>query len=309
MKSARFLRAHRAMPLALVLLLCGGLPSGPAGAAATLDRVAESGRLTIGYLADQQPFSYTDAAGKPAGYGIDVCSTVGEAVKTELKQPGMSVNLIAVPFDGRFHAVDQGAIDILCGAEPTLQRRAIVDFSIPILLSGMGVVIRGDAPARLRQLLSGQDPRTQPVWRGSRGQAPERHVVAVIGGTTLEQTLIDRLRGSRIIVEVVPVVDTKAGIDLVLQRRADAFFNDRALLLDAARHNTAASQLVVLDRIYRRGKVALAVPRNDDRFRLLIDRTLSHLMQSGELAALYTRYFGVPDRGMLDMFQLVALPE
>ena len=96
---------------------------------------------------------------------------------------------------------------------------------------------------------------------------------------------------------------------MVLQRRADAFFSDRALLLDAVRRNTAASQLVVLDRIFRRGKVALAVQRNDDRFRLLVDRTLSHLMQSGELAALYTRYFGAPDRGMLDMLQLVALPE
>ena len=38
---------------------------------------------------------------------------------------------------------------------------------------------------------------------------------------------------------------------------------------DAARRNRAATELVVLDRIFRRGKLALAVPRNDDRFRLL----------------------------------------
>jgi polar amino acid transport system substrate-binding protein len=55
--------------------------------------------------------------------------------------------------------------------------------------------------------------------------------------------------------------------------------------------------------------VALAVQRNDDRFRLLVDRTLSRLMQSGELGTLYTRYFGAPDRATLDLFQLAALPE
>lgn len=299
----------RVRRLALGALLCACVLGKPAQAVPALDRVAASGHLTIGYLADAQPFSFKDAAGKPAGFGIDLCSRVGEAVKRELQLPGVSVNFIAVPFDERFHAVDQGAVDILCGAEPTLQRRAVVDFSIPILINGMGVVIRSDAPARLRQLLSGQDPRTQPVWRGSRGQAPERHVVAVIGGTTLEQALIDHLRASRILVEVVPVKDTQSGIDMVLKRRADAFFSDRALLLDAARRNIAAKELVVLDRIFRRSKVALAVPRDDARFRLLVDRTLSRLMQSGELATLYSRYFGAPDRATLDMFQLAALPE
>lgn len=303
---ARWLARRR---LALGLLLCACALGAPALAAPALDRIATSGHLTIGYLAYAEPFSYKDGVGKPAGYGIDLCSKVGEAVKRELQLPAVTVNFIAVPFDERFRAVDQGAIDILCGAEPTLQRRAVVDFSIPIMISGTGVVIRHDAPARLRQLLSGQDPRTQPVWRGSRGQAPERHVVAVISGTTLEQALIDHLRASRILVEVVPVKDTQEGINMVLKRRADAFFCGRALLLDTARRNIGSKELVVLDRIYKRGLVALAVQRNDDRFRLLVDRTLSRLMQSGELDALYTRYFGAPDRAMGDLFQLVALPE
>ena len=297
------------MMRAWVIVLCTAAMGHSALAASALDRAAASARLTIGYLADARPFSYADASGKPAGYAVDVCRKVGEAVRAELKAPDVSLNFIEVPFAERFHAVDAGAIDILCGAEPTLERRAMVDFSLPILLNGMGVVIRSDAPVHLRQLLSGEEPNTQPVWRASRGQAPERHKVAVIGGTTLEQALINRLRASRVIVDIVPVADDKAGLQLVLQRRVDAFFSDRALLLDAVRRNTASGQLIVPERIFRRGQVALALPRNDDRFRLLIDRTLSHLMRSGELATLYTGYFGAPDRSMLDMFQLVALPD
>jgi polar amino acid transport system substrate-binding protein len=293
----------------MVLLLLAALIGRPTPAAATLDRAAASGQLTIGYIADARPFSYTDAAGKPAGYAVALCNRIGEEARSELKLPALAVNVVAVPFAERFRAVDQGSIDLLCGAEPTLERRKLVDFSIPILLSGVGVVIRNDAPPRLRQLLSGQEPKAQPLWRGSRGQAPERHVVAVIGGTTLEQALVDKLRASRIVVEVVPVGDTQAGMQMVLQRRADAFFSGRALLLDAVRHNASGGQLTVLDRIFKRSQVALAVPRNDDRFRLLVDRTLSRLMRSGEMSKLYGEHFGAPDSGMLEMFRLVALPE
>ena len=205
--------------------------------------------------------------------------------------------------------VEQGTIDILCGAEPSLERRAHVDFSIPVLLNGTGAVIRSDAPVRLRQVLSGESPSPQPIWRGTPGQAPERHTVAVIGGTVLEKDLVDRMRLSRIVVSVVPVKDNAAGLQMVLDRRADAFFGNRSLLLDSVRHHLSGKQLVVLDRIFKRSQVALGVQRDDSAFRLLIDRVLTGLMRSGELAAMYTAHFGAPDQSTLDMFQLVALPD
>ena len=64
------------------------------------------------------------------------------------------------PMTNEFRAVEQGTIDILW-AEPSLGRRAHVDFSIPVLLNGTGAVIRSDAPVRLRQVLSGE--ATQPT--------------------------------------------------------------------------------------------------------------------------------------------------
>ena len=293
----------------LASLLCGCIAVEPVFSLGTLDRVRESGTLTMGYLADARPFSYTDASGKPAGYAVTLCGKIGDAVRSELKLPRMSVNVVAVPWDERFRAVEQGAIDILCGAEPSLERRGMVDFSIPILLNGTGVVIRSDAPERLKQLLSGQETKARPIWRGSPDQAPERRAVAVIGGTTLEQAMTDHLRASRMIVDVIPVKDNSAGMQMVLARRVDAFFSDHTLLLDAVKRNPSGNRLVVLDRIFKRVQVALATPRNDAQFRLLIDRTLSRLMRSGEMTAIYTVNFGAPDRSTLDMFQLVALPD
>jgi ABC-type amino acid transport substrate-binding protein len=297
----------RSTLFASLLLAC--MAAWPAAARGTLDQARESGRLTIGYLADAPPFAYTDGAGKPAGYAVALCSKAGAEVKNELKLPALSVDFQVVPFDERLHALEQGRIDILCGVEPTLGRRATMDFSIPILRSGTGVMIRADAPARLVQVLSESEPAQRPVWRATQGQAPERHVIAVISGTTVEKRVIDRLRAARIIADVVPVKSTAAGVQMVLERRAEVFFNDRGLLLEAKKLSPASKQLVVLDRLYGRTQVALGLRREDDAFRLVVDRVLSRLMRSGETASIYAGYFGAPDRATLDYFQLVALPD
>jgi len=306
-RAVRSSRGRRLVPL--LLMVCGCLSMGPALALGALDRVRASGKLTIGYLTDARPFSYTDSANKPAGYAVTVCGKIGDAVRTELQMPNLSVNIVPVAFDQRYQAVEQGTVDILCGAEPTLARRVSADFSIPIMLHGTGVVIRADAPTRLKQVLSGQEAKANPVWRGSSGQAPERRKVAVIGGTALEKALIDRLRMRHMIVDVVPVDHTSVGLQMVLTRQADAFFSDRALLLDAVNRNAKATQLEVLDRVFQRDQIALATQRDDGQLRLVIDRTLSQLIRSGEMQAIYRANFGEPDRSTLEMFEFVALPD
>lgn len=298
----RPVRALASLALACVLVI-------PAAARDTLDEARASGRLTIGYLADARPFAYTAESGKPAGYAVTLCTRVGDELRNELKLPSLAVEFVAVPFDERIHALEGHRIDILCGIEPTLARRSLMDFSIPILQSGTGVMIRADAPVRLEQVLSGREPAKLPVWRASQGQAPERHVIAVIGGTTVEKAVIDRLRVARIVADVIAVKSTAAGMQMVLERRADAFFNDRALLLEARKLSPAAKQLVVLDRLFARAQVALGVRRDDNALRLAVDGALSRLLRSGEAAAIYARYFGAPDRATLDYFQLVALPD
>ena len=99
------------------------------------------------------------------------------------------------------------------------------------------------------------------------------------------------------------------GLQLVLDRRADAFLHDQPLLLDAARRGASAGDLVVLDRIFQREQVALAVRRDDDDFRLLVDRTLSRFFRSAELSRVYAEHFGAPTEAVLGFFQLVALPD
>jgi putrescine:ornithine antiporter len=95
----------------------------------------------------------------------------------------------------------------------------------------------------------------------------------------------------------------------VLERSTDAFFGERAILLDAAQRGPAAGDLRVLDHHFTHERLALALPRNDDDFRLLIDRTLSRLYRAPGFAALYADWFGPLDADAQRFFQWSALPD
>ena len=145
-----------------------------------------------------------------------LCQKVADAVKAELMLPagGGFVPLMATD---RFEAVQQGRVDLSCGTDtPTLERRALVDFSIPIFFAGTGALLRSDADRRLRDAMEDRPAPTQPVWRGAPGVFSSNVVFAAVGGTTIEKSLIDGLRTRRITVTVARVPDYAAGVQMVL---------------------------------------------------------------------------------------------
>lgn len=292
-----------------LLLVAAVAVGGSALAAGVLDRVRETGKLNLGFRADTRPFAYAEG-GKPAGFSIALCERIAEAVKAELKLPALQVEFVPVTAANRFEMLQQGKIDLSCGTDtPTLERRAVADFSIPIFLAGTGALMRTDGDRRVRDVLAGRAEPTGPIWRGNPGELGEQVTFAVVGGTTIEKTLLERLRARRVTVTTATVPDYTAGIQMVLDRRAAALFGDRPVLLDAAKRPPAAGQLLVIDRSFTRETLAIALPRGDDALRLLVDRSLSRLYRSPDLSALLATHFGAPDAGLLQFFQSVALPD
>src|SRR4051794_18269217 len=88
--SLRSIRKGTFAALAAVLPLLIALPA----VSATLDRVRESGKMTLGYEVDSRPFSYRDDAGKPGGYAVALCERVADAVKGELGLPELAVEWV-----------------------------------------------------------------------------------------------------------------------------------------------------------------------------------------------------------------------
>ena len=277
--------------------------------AATLDRVRQEGKLTLGYRVDARPFSYQDAGGKPTGYSVALCEKIADEVKTELNLPSLAVEWTPVPVDDRFEAVAQGTVDLLCGADTvTLSRRKEVSFSIGIFPSGIGAILRADAPTSLQEVLAGRPP-SDPIWRASPARVLESKRFSVVKGTTAESWLAERLDTFQLTATTIPVENYDAGIKQVLNGDTDVFFGDRPILLSAARENRSASELTVLERQFTYSPLALALQRNDDDFRLLVDRTLSRVFLSGDFRDMNTTWFGASDKDALSYFSQSALPE
>ena len=281
-----------------------------AATAATADQIKQTGRIRLGYRTDARPFSYKDESGNAAGYSIVVCQRIAEAARAALGVADLKIEWVPVTVDGRFLALQEGRIDLLCGADSvTLARRSDVAFSIPIFPGGIGALLRADAPARLRDALAGRDLPLRPIWRGTVDQGLQARTSAVVAGTTAEKWLTGRLVDLEISGNVVRVSDYDAGIRSVLDRSSNVFFGDRAILLDAAKRSRSARDLVLVDRQFTYEPLSVAVARGDEELRLIADRALSRLYRSGDIGTLYAAWFGEPDESALTFFRMTALPE
>jgi putrescine:ornithine antiporter len=275
----------------------------------TLTRIKQSGKIRFGYQPDARPFSYRDQSGNAAGFSVELCKKVADAVKVEVGVPTLNVEWVAVGAAERFTAVSTGKIEAFCGADSdTWGRRAEVAFSLPVFPGGIGALLRTDAPERLSEVLN-QKPPSNPTWRASAGQLLQTQTFAVIKGTTAETWLGGKLNDFKLSSKVASVASYDAGIAAVLERRASVLFADRAVLLDAVAHNSSGSKLEVLDRLFTYEAFALPLPRGDEAFRALVDRTLSRLYPTPEFRALYAQSFGEPTADVVTFYRWNTRPE
>src|SRR5262245_25567328 len=294
-------------PLAILLLVLVGAAT--QAWPDTLERIRSQGKIRLGYRPDAQPFSFRDENGQPAGYSVLLCQKIAEAVQAELGLAKLEVQFIPLETQGRLDEQDGERLDLFCGATVTLARRQDHSFSIPIFPSGVGALLRSDSPERLKSILEGREPAPRPQWRASLGQVLEKRVLSAQVNTPAETWLMRRRDQLKLDTEIVPVKSYEEGVQRVLNGSSDVMFGDRALLLQTAARSEGAGELVVLDRMYTQQSVALALARGDDDFRLVVDRTLSRIYRSGEIEAIYARYFGKPNEITLAFFRFVALAE
>ena len=77
---------HRTMKAAVAALACA-LVAAPALAQSTVDKIKQTGAITIGHRDASIPFSYYDDQQKVVGYAMDICNRIVDDVKRELNMP------------------------------------------------------------------------------------------------------------------------------------------------------------------------------------------------------------------------------
>lgn len=274
----------------------------------TLERVRSSNTFTLGYLPDFAPFS-VQAADKASGYAIDLCLKIADKVKTELGLPGLQIRYLPVTATDEMSAVRLGKIDILCTpTSPTLERRKAVSYSVPIYTAGLSAVVRKDASEALLNVLNGKVARTGPTWRATVNSGLSNQTYAATAGGITEAWIRQQMRLLGVVATLVTVENTAAGLKLVSEGKADAFFAERMMLQNLISTDYSAGNLVLLDRIFEYAPTAMAVDRDDENFRLLVDTTLSEMYRSGEIEQAYDKYLGGATDTAKKLFKVYAIP-
>ncbi|NLS06403.1 amino acid ABC transporter substrate-binding protein [Rhizobium sp. P32RR-XVIII] len=279
--------------------------------AQTLDRIRQSSSLRLGYDADARPFSFKTEQGAPDGYAVALCNKIADSVKAELNLPQLNAEWVPLAGDARMRAIQDGIVDLVCGAEPvTLSRRQEVSFSIPIFPSGTGAVVSTSAPLALREVLEYGEPSSRPVWRGAPARTILEHkTFSSVAGTTSERWLSDKIKTFQLAATTTPVESYQQGIERVLDGQSAVLFGDMPLLMDAAARSDNSGNLIVLERHFTYEPLGLELARGDEDFRLSVDRALSQTYASDGFRTFFATWFGPPDEATVTFFRQTALPE
>jgi len=258
-----------------------------------LKKIKSSGTLNLGYLESVPPFSYVGPDKKPAGYSVDLCTRVASAIQKQLNV-NLKLNWVLVTPENRISMVEQGKVDIECGVTTaSLSRQEKVDFSLTTFVDGGTLLTLANSPLKDLTDLAGKK-------------------VAVIAGTTTEKELVKYLKEQYITVVTVPVKDHIAGRTAVENGTVEAFASDQGILIGLALTAGPEKHFALADGLFSYEPYALMLHKNDQQFRLAVNRALAALYRTGEILPVYDRWFGAlgkPTDAIQAMFLLNGLPE
>jgi polar amino acid transport system substrate-binding protein len=248
--------------------------------------------------------SYRDNSGQPAGFAVTICRKIALELQEELKLPALEIEWTPVSGSTALQDIQQHKIDLLCSAEPvTLTKRAEVSFSAPIFLGGMAALVSRSAPAEFQHILENKPPPYKPTWRGTIPSIMQHRTVSVVKGTPAVDWVAERLNTFKLNSTISTEESYAAAITKVAKGDSDALFGERSLLLAQAKQHPDNAKLKVLLRHFTYQPQALALPRNDDDFRLAVDKVLAEGMASPKFGEVYTSTFGEPDADTIEFFR------
>ena len=122
----------------------------------TLQKIKDTGAITLGHRESSVPFSYYDDNQKVIGYAMDLCYKIADAVKSDLKLDALDVKLNPVTSATRIPLIANGTVDLECGSTTNnLDREKQVAFTITHFVTANRFVSKKSANLRTVDDLKG----------------------------------------------------------------------------------------------------------------------------------------------------------
>ncbi|TPQ26786.1 MULTISPECIES: glutamate/aspartate ABC transporter substrate-binding protein [Cupriavidus] len=269
---------HACAAIALLAFASGSFAAemGP-----TLQKIKDTGVITLGVRDSSVPFNYNLGGVRQVGYSYDINMKIVEAVKGQLKLPSLQVREIPITSQNRISLLQNGTIDIECGSTTNnLERQKQVAFSNTIFIIGTRLLTRKDSGVK--------------DWADLKG----RNVV-VTAGTTSERLLRKMNDDQKLAMNIISAKDHGQSFLTLDSGRAVAFMNDDAILYGERAKAKNPNEWVVVAKPQTQEAYGCMLRKDDASFKKVADQVIAGLMKDGSINAMYTKWFTqpVPPRG------------
>ena len=242
----------------------------------TLAKIKETGEIRLGHRDVSVPFSYLDDQQKPVGFAMDLCGTVVEAVKAELKMTTINVKLQPIQLSNQIPLIQNGTIDIVCGPTTnTLERQKVVTFSNTIFVSSIRAVVRKDSTIKTFEDMAGKP-------------------VSLTAASTSIGLLTTREQDKGFQTRKALNSDDATSFLALTTGRAEAFVMDDILLAGLVANSSNPSNWRIIDDALRVEPYGLVIRKDDPSFKALVDKTMGTIIKSGDFQKLYNKWFMSP---------------
>ena len=241
-----------------------------APAPGTLERINQSGTLTLGTRTGSPPFAYVNAKNEWVGFSIDLVEELvkpaiekklGKTIKVEKKE---STPPTRIPL------LTSNAVDLISGTmTDTRTRRDSVDFSITFFVTGAQFLVKKGSKIRGIKDIDG------------------KRIAAQQGSTN-----------ARIIREKAPKAqlrefpDQPAAFQALLQGQVDAYTNDGIQLAGLKAKAANPAQWDIVGDFFSYEPYGMAMRKNDGDFRNVVNGGLMDGIESGKYFEIYDKWFG-----------------
>jgi len=258
----------RTLSLALAVLVA--LTATPALAQDTLDKIKQSGSLTIGTRTGSPPFAYVNKNNEWVGFSIDLVEqlikpevekAVGKTIKVEKKESAPAT---------RIPLLTSNAVDLIAETmTDTPQRRESVDFSLTFFYTGAQFLVKKGSPIHGVNDIAGKRIASQQ-------------------GSTNAKIIREKYPQA----QLREFPDQPAAFQALIQGQVDAYTNDGIQLAGLKAKSPKPEEWEVVGDFYSEEPYGMAMRKGDAKFKAAVDAGLKNGFESGKYFELYEKWFG-----------------
>ena len=270
--------------LIAVLFAAAGIAAGALAQelTGTLKKIKETGAITVGHRESSIPFSYLDDKQQPIGYAMDLCMKIVNAVKADLKTPNIKVKLQPVTSGNRIPQLQAGNIDIECGSTTnSVERQKQVSFGPTYFVINVTAAVKKTSGIKQLADLNGK-------------------TISTTSGTTSVPLLKRYEKTRNVNIREIYGKDHAESFLLLSQDRSAAFVMDDILLAGQIASARNPGDFIIIPESLRQEPYSMMLRKDDPQFKALVDRTIGAVMKSGEINAIYRKWFmsPIPPKGI-----------